>query len=444
MADALTPADRLKALDVEEVLLALPDPHGRLAGVRLATPFVLDEVLWSGYGACAYLLTADVDMRVGEDPVLRRHTGAYGDLVLCPDPDTLRVLPWEDSTALMLADPYDHRWEPIETAPRAVLRRQIERLAARGLVASVGTELEVLMFAESYGEAHRRGYAGLSPLTRFNADYAVTGTREAEAVARRIRRAMTAAGLAVESARGECHPGQYEIVFRHSDPLTACDNHVVYKTGAAAIAADAGVALTFMPLYDSGAGSSCHVHLSLSSTSGDPVMAGDGDERGFSPLMHRAIGGLLEAMPELTLLAAPSVNAYSRLRSGEFAPREVRWGVDDRTAPLRVVGSGRSLRVEYRVAGGDANPYLLVAGMLAAILHGLETGSEPPGAGEVVGPPLPGALWEAVPLFAASKMAADAFGAEVVDLYAGLARAELEAFASTVTDLERARGFERR
>jgi glutamine synthetase len=262
---------------------------------------------------------------------------------------------------------------------------------------------------------------------------------------------MAAAGLLMESARGECHPGQYEIVFRYADAPAACDNHVFYKTGVKAIAAQEGMAVTFMPRYDGGDGNSCHVHLSVRSLDGSAVFADAGRPFGMSALMEHFVAGQLACLPELTVLFAPTVNAYKRLRPGGFAPTVASWGPDDRTAAVRVLGEGPSLRLEHRVGGGDANPYLAVAAILAAGLHGIEhalplppSRAEAAAAGASAGAPLPRTLRDAATRFAASEVARKAFGDAVVDHYAHAAEVEADAFDDAVTDWERHRGFERR
>jgi glutamine synthetase len=336
---------------------------------------------------------------------------------------------------------------PVVASPRQVLRRQLDRLAERGLVACAGTELELIVFRDTYEEAWRRRYHGLEPANQYNVDYSITGTGRVEQLLRRIRNEMTVAGLYVESAKGECNLGQHEIAFKWSDALTTCDNHVVYKTGAKEIAAQEGMSLTFMAKFDEREGSSCHVHLSLRSTDDEPVLAGDGPH-GFSPLMEHYLAGQLACLEELTLLLAPNINSYKRFVPGSFAPTAVAWGRDNRTCALRVVGHGQSLRAENRLPGGDVNPYLALAALIAAALPGID--HELPLEPELVGngytagkPHVPANLRDAAQRFTTSEVARAAFGDEVVDHYTNAARVELAAFDAAVTDWERIRGFER-
>jgi glutamine synthetase len=428
--------------EIEEVAVAMVDMQGRLTGTRLEAGHFLEEALVEGFPACVYLLSADVEMAPIEAGAVRPGERGFGDFVLRPDPDALRRMAWAPRTALALCDVHWPDGAPVAVSPRQVLRRQLERLDAVGLRALAGSELEFLAFREPVERARRRGYRHLTPATPNNVDYALSGLGGLEGLARRIRRVAVACGLRLESARGECHPGQYEIVFRYEDALTACDNHAIYKTLAREVAAAEGSSVTFMAKHDAGEGSSCHVHLSVRSREGAPVMADPGDPIGLSGLGRSFVAGQLAALPDLTLLMAPNVNSYKRLRPGAFAPSRVGWGPDDRTRAVRVVGRGTSLRIEHRVPGADANPYMAVAAMIAAGLHGIENGLKPPEPG-VEGPRLPASLGEAADRFSASRLARAALGDEVVDHYAAAARHEADAFAAAVTDWERERGFER-
>jgi glutamine synthetase len=444
----------VSAGDVDNVIVAVPDLQGRLQGSRLDGHHFLDETLRVGFPACVYLLATDVEMNTGPGYALDAAQAGFGDLLLVPDVATLRRLPWDDGTALVLADARRADGGPVPFAPRQVLRTQLDRIADRGLVALAGTELEFLLFTDTFRQAHERDYRGLVTATRHNVDYSVAGVTEIDPVVRRIRREMRQAGLRMESARGECHPGQYEMVFRYADALTTCDNHAVYKTGVRQIVTQEGLSVTFMAKYDAGEGNSCHVHLSLRHVDGTPVFAGGGspdrpDLAGMSPTMAHFVAGQLACLRDFTLLQAPNVNSYKRLAPGAFAPTQVAWGRDNRTCPIRVVGAGDTLRIEHRVPGGDANPYTAVGAVIAAGLHGIEheLPLEPALAGDAFAatdrPRLPASLAEAVTLWEASEAAQKAFGSDVVAHYAAAARAELDAFAATVTGWERRRGFER-
>jgi glutamine synthetase len=431
---------------IDTVLVAFTDMQGRLQGKRCAAQYFLDEVAPHAAEACNYLLAVDVEMNTVGGYAMSSWERGYGDFVLAPDMSTLRLVPWHEATALVLCDVQWTDGAPVVASPRQILRAQLDRLAAHGLAADVGTELEFMLFADSFDTAWRKGYHDLEPANLYNVDYSMLGTARVEPLLRRIRNGMAGAGMVVESAKGECNLGQHEIAFRYTDALATCDNHSIYKTGAKEIADQAGMALTFMAKYDQREGNSCHIHISLRGEDG-PVSAGEG-EHGFSKLFAHFVAGQQACLRELTYLFAPNINSYKRYAEGSFAPTAVEWGLDNRTCALRVVGHGPSLRVENRVPGGDVNPYLAVAALIAAGLHGIENELplSPPFTGNAYqssGSRVPTTLREAAELFAGSKVAETAFGTEVVEHYTNAARVELAAFDVAVTDWERRRGFER-
>ncbi len=439
---------RVAAGDVDTVVLAFTDMQGRLQGKRFAARFFLDEVLGHGAEACDYLLAVDTDMNTVDGYATSSWDTGYGDFVLRPDPATARLLPWHPGTALLLADLTGHDGTPVDVSPRQILRRQLDRLADRGWTAYVGTELEFLLFDDTYEDAWRREYRDLRPANLYNVDYSVLGTGRVEPLLRRIRNEMAGAGMTVESAKGECNLGQHEIAFRYTDALTTCDQHTVYKTGAKEIAAQSGRALTFMAKFDEREGNSCHVHLSLRDRDGAPVFADGNAPGGMSATMRHFLAGQLAHLADLTLMYAPGINSYKRYRAGSFAPTAVAWGRDNRTCALRVVGRGPSLRFENRVPGGDVNPYLAVAAMIAAGLDGVERGLElpEPCAGNAYtadAERVPAALRDAAARWERSAPAREAFGPGVVAHYANMARVEQDAYDTAVTDWERRRSFER-
>ncbi len=269
-------------------------------------------------------------------------------------------MPWLPATALVLADLTWLDGSPVVASPRQILQAQVDRLAERGWVALAGTELEFIVYKDSYEQASDKGYANLIPANQYNVDYSILGTSRIDPLLRRITGGMAGAGMYVESAKGECNLGQHEIAFRYNDVVTTCDNHSIYKTGAKEIAAQEGMSLTFMAKPNQREGNSCHIHLSFRSAAGEAIMAGDGPH-GLSTLGEHFLAGQLAAMRELTLAYAPNINSYKRFVPGSFAPTAIRWGVDNRTCALRLVGRGHSLRAENRTPGGDVNPYLAVA-----------------------------------------------------------------------------------
>ncbi|MBF8188271.1 glutamine synthetase [Nonomuraea sp. K274] len=421
--------------------------QGRLQGKRLSARYFLDEVLHHGSEGCNYLLAVDVDMNTVSGYAMSSWDRGYGDFVMKPDLGTLRRVPWQEGTAMLMADLAWEDGADVAASPRQILRRQLARLADRGLAAYVGTELEFVVYEDSYEDAWKRAYRDLSPANLYNVDYSLLGTARVEPLLRRIRRGMEGAGMYVESAKGECNLGQHEIAFRYDEALKTCDNHAVYKNGAKEIAAQEGKSITFMAKPNQREGNSCHIHISLRSLDGDPVMAGP-ESYGLSRLGAHFIAGQLACLRELTLLYAPNINSYKRYAPGSFAPTAVKWGVDNRTCALRLVGHGHSLRVENRVPGGDVNPYLAVAALVTAGLHGIDAelslgGAFEGNAYDSGAETVPHTLRDALALFEGSKLARESFGDDVVEHYANNARVELAAFDSAVTDWEMFRGFER-
>ncbi len=458
LASGLVPDPREPALSVEElrrqvdggdvdtVLVAFTDMQGRLQGKRLHARYFLDVVLEHATEGCNYLLAVDVEMNTVEGYAMSSWSTGYGDFVMQPDLSTLRPVPWNPGTAMVLAD---LRWEdgsPVVASPRQVLARQTERLAEAGMTAYVGTELEFIVFRDTYEQAWSAGYRDLTPANQYNVDYSVLGTARIEPLLRRIRNDMTGAGLVVESAKGECNLGQHEIAFLYDEAARTCDGHVIYKNGAKEIAAQEGMALTFMAKFDAREGNSCHIHCSFRGSDGAMVMA---DGHGMSDLGKSFVAGQLKYMRELTLLLAPNINSYKRYVEGSFAPTALRWGRDNRTCAFRLVGHGASLRLENRVPGGDVNPYLATAAVVAAGLAGIEEELElePAFEGNAYDDPtadhVPTSLAEALDLWRSSDFARATFGDDVVDHYANMAAVELAAFGRAVTDWERFRGFER-
>jgi glutamine synthetase len=427
---------------VDTVLLTIADMEGRLQGKRLTVGHFLDEVVEHAAEGCNYLLAVDVDMNTVDGYAMSSWERGYGDFVMKPDMDTLRPIPWHDGTALVMADLAWEDGSDVVASPRQILRRQLARLAERGWVATAGTELEFIVFKDSYEDAWRKGYRDLDPANLYNVDYSMIGTARVEPLLRRIRNSMTAANMRVENSKGECNFGQHEINFRYDQALATADNHVIYKTGAKEIAAQEGMSITYMAKLDEREGNSCHIHCSLAHEGGGNVFADD--HRTFDHF----VAGQLAALRELTLMFAPHVNSYKRFVPGSFAPTAVAWGNDNRTCSMRVVGHGQGLRVENRLPGADVNPYLALAAMIAAGLHGIDNQLplEPPYEGnayESDKPRVPHTMYAARDLFAESEIAREAFGVDVVEHYLNRARIELDAYEAVVTDWEKFRGFER-
>jgi len=439
--------------EVDTVIVAFTDMQGRLAGKRVSARLFIDEMAEHGAECCSYLLAVDVDMNTVSGYAMSSWDTGYGDMVMTPDLTTFRLIPWLPGTALVIADLGWADGSAVTASPRAILRRQLDRLQERGLAADVATELEFIVFDQPYREAWATGYRGLTPASDYNIDYAILASSRMEPLLRDIRLGMQGAGLRFEAVKGECNRGQQEIGFRYDDALVTCDNHAIYKNGAKEIADQHGKSLTFMAKYDEREGNSCHIHLSLrardGSERGTAPFADSSGQHGMSSLFRRFVAGQLATLRELTLFFAPNINSYKRFADGSFAPTAVAWGLDNRTCALRVVGHGPTIRVECRVPGGDVNQYLAVAALIAGGLYGIEQDLELPApytgnAYQAVDTErLPATLAEAAALFGASAVAREAFGDDVVAHYLNNARVELAAFNAAVTDWERMRGFER-
>ncbi len=435
--------DAVKDGTVDTVLLAIADMEGRLQGKRLTAAHFLDEVLEHGAEGCNYLLAVDVDMETVSGYAMSSWERGYGDFEMVPDLDTLRPIPWHPGTVLVMAD---LRWsenEEVLASPRQILRRQLARLSERGWTANAGTELEFMVFNNTYEEAWHKAYRDLEPANLYNVDYSLLGTARVEPLIRRIRNSMMGAGMHVENSKGECNFGQHEINFHYAQALRTADDHAVYKNGAKEIAAQEGKALTFMAKFNELEGNSCHIHCSLAHEDGGENVFAD-DDAAFD----RFVAGQLACLREMTLFFAPHINSYKRFVEGSFAPTAVAWGKDNRTCSMRVVGHGLGRRVENRLPGADVNPYLALSAMIAAGLHGIdnELELEPAFEGNAYDSDkerVPDTIEEARDLFAGSAVVRDAFGQDVVDHYLNRARVEIDAYNAAVTDWEKFRGFER-
>src|SRR6476660_5607415 len=395
--------------EIDTVVLAFTDMQGRLAGKRLSAEFFLEEVAEHYSEGCNYLLAVDVDMNTVDGYAMSSWDRGYGDFEMRPDLSTLRPVPWHEGTAMCLADIAWADHTPVVASPRQILRRQLERLAERRWEAFAGTELEFMVFSDTYEQAWDSGYRNLTPANRYNVDYSMLGTARVEPLIRRIRNAMAGAEMLVESSKGECNHGQHEINFHYGPALRTADDHIIYKNGAKEIAAQEGVAITYMAKFDERQGNSCHIHLSLREKDGAPLFGGDDQT-----LLERFIAGQLATLRELTLLLAPNINSYKRFVVGSFAPTAIAWGLDNRTCALRVVGHGPSRRVECRLAGADVNPYLAIAALIAGGLHGVDhqLPLEPAYEGNAYlsdKPRVPSTLREASELFGQSPVAREAF-----------------------------------
>jgi glutamine synthetase len=429
--------------EIDTVVVAFTDMQGRLMGKRLHAEFFVEE-MDAGHGVegCNYLLALEMEMDPVPGYAIASWEQGYGDFDVRPDMATLRRVPWLEATALVLGDVQWHDGSPVGPSPRQVLKAQLERAAALGLTPMMGSELEFYLLRQTYAEAHAQRYQGLTPSVPYILDYHILATTYDEAFIRQIRNGMHAAGIKVETSKGEAWPGQQEVNFRFADALTMADNHVIYKNGAKEIAFLNGCSITFMSKpFEDWIGNSCHIHSSLW-RDGEPCFRDD------ETLFSRWLAGQIACFKELAVFLAPTINSYKRFAAGSWAPTTLAWGNDNRTCGFRVVGHGAARRAETRIPGGDANPYLAFAAVIAAGLHGIEHELElPPGlegnAYESDTERFPSTMVQAIAALEHGTMARAAFGDLVVDHYLNYARTEQGLYDKFVTDWERARYFER-
>jgi glutamine synthetase len=434
--------------EIDTVLTVFPDTYGRLLGKRLVADYFLDHCSEAGTHGCNYLLTVNLEM----DPLagfrLANWEQGYGDFAMKPDLATLRVLPWQQATAMVICDLYHGDGSLVDEAPRSVLRRQLDRLAAQGVFCNIASELEFFLFNHSYRDAFARGYADLLPSSDYRIDYHTLQTTRDEPIMRTMRQQMPGAGIAVESSKGEWGKGQHEVNFRYSTPLPMADAHCVFKHGAREIAEQNGKCISFMPkIFAEEVGSSCHIHISI--WRGQESLFWNPAARQPSQYFRHFLGGQMRYSRELCYLFAPTINAYKRYQPGSWAPTKMAWAMDNRTTGFRVVGHGAGLRIENRMPGGDANPYLAFAAMIAAGLAGVEQSLDcgDPYRGNAYAdatlPALPATLKESAELLKSSALARQMLGDHVLEFYLHSAGEEVRAFETAVTDWERHRYFER-
>jgi glutamine synthetase len=429
--------------EIDTVVVAFTDMQGRLMGKRVDAEYFMDSAAkGEAVEGCNYLLAVDMDMDPVPGYAMANWESGYGDFDMIPDFATLRRIPWLEGTALVLSDVAWHDRSPVKPSPRQVLRAQIERARALGFEPMFGTELEFYLFKETFAEAHAKHYADLTPSVPYILDYHVLATSYDEPFIRAVRKGMKEAGIKVESSKGEAWPGQQEINFHFADALTMADNHVIYKNGIKEMANQHGCSVTFMAKPDhTWIGSSCHVHSSL-------WKDGRNSFDGESDTFKRYLAGHIACAAEIAVFLAPTINSYKRYAAASWAPTTLAWGHDNRTCGFRIVGHGQHLRTESRIPGADVNPYLAIAALIAAGLHGIEQKLElgPAFTGNAYESDVqrfPHALRDAIAALENGKMVRHAFGDDVVDHYLNYARTEQSQFDKVVTGYERDRLFER-
>ena len=442
---------RVASGDVDTVLVCLVDMQGRLMGKRFHATNFVDHAYIETH-CCNYLLATDIEMATPDGYASTSWESGYGDYVMKPDLNSIRPVPWLEGTVMVLCDILDHHThEPVSHSPRAVLKRQVERLHALGFEAKTATELEFFLFEKSFDEIRQSGFRDLQPISGYNEDYHILQTTKEEGIMRPLRNHLVAAGIPVENSKGEAEAGQEELNIRYDSALNCAEFHTIAKHATKEIAWQQGRAATFLPKWHHDrVGSSSHIHQSLWTLDGDSAFFDKTSEHGMSQTMSLYVAGLLKYAPDSTYFLAPYVNSYKRFAAGTFAPTKVTWSIDNRTSAFRLCGDGtKAIRIECRVGGSDLNPYLALAAQLACGIAGLEEklALAPPTRGDVYknkrAKNIPTSLRDAAQSLNRSKMLRQAMGDDVIDHYARAATWEQEEFDQVVTDYEVARGFER-
>ena len=434
----------------DTVLTVFPDMQGRWMGKRVTGKYFIEHVVEHGVEACNYLLTVDVDMEPVQGYAFASWVKGYGDFHLVPDFSTLRLVPWLEKTALVICDLYDQKGNLIPIAPRSILKAQVAKAKKLGASVMMGSELEFYLFKETFDSAQQKRYQGLQTSANYIEDYHILQTSKDEPVIRDIRNAMEGAGVEVEFSKGEWGAGQQEINLKYSDALEMADRHTVYKNGVKEIAHLKGVAVTFMAKYATAcAGSSCHNHASLWDAKVKKSLFWDERRKDGSEAFRNFLAGQIALAQDFSIFFAPTVNSYKRYQSGSFAPTKIAWGHDNRTCGFRIVGEGNSHRIENRIPGADANPYLAFAATIAAGLYGMERKLKVAEAYHGNAylddslPQVPLTLRDAIRKMDESQIARKLFSPEIIDHYLYAARVEQSHADQNVTDLELIRGFER-
>ncbi len=439
---------------IDTLIVAITDMQGRLMGKRVQAHAFLNGVIDHGAHFCTYLLGTDMEMNTPAGFTLMNWDTGYGDWIARPVWDTLRVLPWLDRTAMVLADATDEETDKeIPVAPRTMLKRQVAKATEMGYVIKAGSELEYFVLRDSWEELNEKGWPVPRPFGYYNEDYHLLQATKAEPLHRLLRNQMTEARIPVEFSKGEAAPGQHEVNIRYDEVLESADRTVIFKHGAKEIAYLNGWTITFMSKPDHRwTGSSGHLHMSVWSADGSrSLMADEGSSAPYhmSEVMRYFMGGMMALSRELAPFIAANVNSYKRFAALSWAPVNVVWGRDNRTTGFRVVGHGQGLHIENRFPGGDMNAYLTYAAMVGAGLWGIEHRVEPPaefkGNGYVATgvDRMPRALWEAIGGLERSTAAREIFGDDVVDHYLNAARVEQDSYDAVVHPWDRERYLER-
>lgn len=436
---------------LDTVVAVMVDMQGRLMGKRFHIQHFIDSAYKETH-CCNYLLATDMEMATPDGYASTSWSSGYGDYIMQPLMETLRLAPWAQGSAMIMCDVVDHHTHvDVPHSPRAVLKSQLAKLSDMGLTCVAATELEFFVYRETYEQVRDNGYTIMTPISGYNEDYHILQTAKEEDLMRPLRNQLYAAGVPVECTKGEAETGQAELNIRYADALEAADNHSIAKHVTKELALAAGCSASFLAKpSEKMVGSSSHVHQSLRDANGAPVFYDKSAQYGMSDLMKHYLAGQLHYASDITVLMAPYINSYKRFAAGSFAPTHCVWSIDNRTAGFRIVApDSKNVRIECRIGGSDLNPYLAIAGQLAAGIAGIEQALELPDA--YVGdayranktPQIPKSLRQATVALDKSTMLREALSDEVVDHYVRAAQWEQEEYDRVVTQYEVQRGFER-
>jgi glutamine synthetase len=417
--------------NITSLEIGFADINGSIIGKRLPARFLLDH-LTDGTSVCRAPLTWDIQ---SEYFTTSRFAGfEYGasDMVLKPDYSTLREIPWRKGTGFVLSDLCIDTGEIIPVAPRQVLKNVLTRLEKIGFTARVGSEIEFYLLD-----------GDKKPLFGGKETYSIGKIGQYSGIVDQILENLEAFAIPIEAVHTEYGPAQMEVILEHSNALTNADNAVIVKNAIKEIAQKNGLYATFMAMpWNDLSGSGYHLHQSLWTREGKNVFAEDRD----TLLQYAA--GILSGTSEFMALVCPTVNSYKRLSDMSFAPTRVGIGYDNRTVSTRLVGQGKSRRIEQRTGAADANPYFLIAASIASGLFGLENKLPAPAIIEGNGyynenlEKMPRSLAEAAVLFENSKKAVEYFGREFVEIYSELVNFDVSVHNKTVSEWERERYLE--
>jgi glutamine synthetase len=434
---------------VRTVKIGGGDMDGVYRGKRVSADTFLRGIEGDGFPQCDVVFGWDIaDEVIGTLPFSNWETG-FADIIMRADLDTFAVVPWEDGSASVVCDFYTEHGDPLELAPRTVLKRVLERAAKAGYTSKMAAELEIRFFQEDQESLREKNFSDLTPLNPGLNCYSIHHASIDEPVIGYVCRMLNDYGIPIEAYNREHGAGMYEINIRYGDALRAADQTMLFKSACKEISAQQGVTPTFMSKYqDDLDGCGGHLHQSL--WAGETSAFWDeARPHGMSGTLDRYLAGLLATAPEFMMMYAPNVNSYKRFVPLTWAPTNITWGLENRTATMRVIGGGPSaIRVENRIPGADMNPYLAFAASLAAGLHGIERGLalgpvlKGSGYNATDAPALPSSLPEALETFKRSELARDFFSDMFVDQFVAFRDWEVERYRRAVTDWERRRYFE--